>query len=164
MTESATAAVHNQSSTQDHDEARSLPLGLALAQLLDAAPDAMAIVDDGGRVIRTNRQLDQLFGYVGEELKGEPIETLIPERFRSAHRQHRSEFLTAPTRRLMGGGLELPCQRKDGSEFSAEVSLSPARTAEGTFVIASVRDVTERKAMQARLALSERLASVGTLA
>jgi PAS domain S-box-containing protein len=164
MKESAPPDVQKESSANTHVESGLLPREPALAHLLDAAPDAMAIVDEAGRLLKTNAQLDQLFGYAAGELRGEPIETLIPERFRDGHRQHRGEFRTAPARRLMGGGLELPCRRKDGSEFSAEVSLSPASTGGEKVVIASVRDVTDRKTLQARLALSERLASVGTLA
>lgn len=124
--------------------------------LLEAAPDAIVVVDQDGRIEMINAQAEQLFGYPREELAGRPIEVLIPERLRGAHERHRAGFLATPTDRAMGSGLCLDGRRKDASTFPAEVSLSPVETGEGTLVMAAVRDVTERARTQAELAARAR--------
>jgi PAS domain S-box-containing protein len=113
-------------------------------QLLEAAPDAIVGVDDGGRIMLVNQQVERVFGYGREELLGERVELLVPERFRRAHVMHRGGFFADPGTRLMGAELELFGLRKDGTEFPAEISLSSMESGSGPLAITAIRDVTER--------------------
>jgi PAS domain S-box-containing protein len=113
--------------------------------LLESAPDAIVITSSTGRIVLVNRQLEEMFGYQRHELLDHPVETLMPERFRDAHLEHRAQYAYDPQTRNMGGGLELYGLRKDGSEFSVEVSLSPLVSDEGMLVSSAIRDVTKRK-------------------
>lgn len=114
-------------------------------RLLDAAPDAVIVVDEMGRIVLANKQTERLFGYHSHELIGERIEVLVPERFRETHHGHRNRFFSVPKVRPMGTGLDLFGRKHDGSEFPVEISLSPLPTDEGTLISASIRDITERK-------------------
>jgi len=114
-------------------------------KLLEAAPDAILEVDRQGRIVLVNRQAERLFGYTRAELLGNRIETLIPDRFRARHPDHRDTFFEHPVMRPMGTGLELYARRFDGSEFAVDVTLSPYDSEGAGRVICVVRDVTERK-------------------
>jgi PAS domain S-box-containing protein len=110
--------------------------------LLELAPDATVVVDTDGTIVFANAQVEQTFGYRSGEIVGSSVETLLPERFRSAHPKHRERFATQPKPRPMGAGLALYGRHKKGHEFPLEISLSPVMTPAGPLVVASVRDAT----------------------
>ena len=116
--------------------------------LLETAPDAMVIIDDTGMIAVANEQAEQMFGYKREQLLGNDIEMLIPERLRKGHLTHRAHYSSDPSVRPMGGGKELLGLRADGSEFPVEISLSPVKLGAHLFVSSVIRDVTERQRME----------------
>jgi PAS domain S-box-containing protein len=121
--------------------------------ILDTSPDAVVITNRDGRIMRVNAQIDHLFGYKQEEVLGEKIEILIPERFHNQHVEHRAYYNRKPHRRPMGIGLELFGQRRDGTEFSVDVTLTPIlnQNIADWDTMVTIRDSTERKRMEAEL-------------
>ncbi|HET6327670.1 MAG TPA: PAS domain S-box protein [Planctomycetaceae bacterium] len=118
--------------------------------LVEAAPDAVLMIEEDGAIVLVNSQTEKLFGYRRDELVGHSVELLVPERFRKAHPSHRKRFFAQGASRPMGSGLELFGRRKDGHEFPVEINLAPIN-AEGTpLVTAMIRDITDRKRLEAR--------------
>ncbi|HET9058499.1 MAG TPA: PAS domain S-box protein, partial [Acidimicrobiales bacterium] len=123
-----------------------------LETFLSLMPDAAVAVDASGTIVAVNARTEAFFGYSAHELHGKPIELLVPERYRHAHRRQRSGYSSDPHARPMGVGLELYARRKDGSEFPVDISLAPIGAEQEPLVVAAVRDVTERKAAESALA------------
>jgi PAS domain S-box-containing protein len=117
----------------------------------------MVILDRGGTIVLVNAQAEELFGYPRAELVGSPVEMLLPDRFRRRHVRHRLEYIAEPRTRPMGEGMDLLARRRDGSEFAAEISLSPLQTESGLLVSAAVRDVSEQLLRQLEQALVPRM-------
>lgn len=121
-------------------------------QLVLAAPDAMLIVDEHGTIVLVNEQTERLFGYRKEDLVGQSIELLIPPQLREQHIGHRQRYLKDPRHRRMGTGIELAGLRQDGSQIPVEISLAPLDTEQGTLVSAAIRDISERREVEQKLA------------
>ena len=117
---------------------------------IESAPDAMVMTDEHGVILMVNRQVETMFGYDRGDLLGRTVETLLPDRHRQIHSAHRTRYRVQPTIRVMGAGLDLWARRADGTEFPVEISLSPVADDDGTAVIASIRDITQRVAAEAQ--------------
>jgi diguanylate cyclase (GGDEF)-like protein/PAS domain S-box-containing protein len=133
-------------------------------ELFLASPEAIVVVDSGGNILEANPQTELLFGYSCRELLGSPIEILVPDRLRPVHAAHRNLYRNAPHVRPMGAGHDLYGRRKDASEFSVDIMLSPIETERGHIVMSVIRDITERKRtdeLMQKLALSDPLTGLG---
>jgi two-component system sensor kinase FixL len=137
---------------------------------VEAAPNAMIMVDGDGHIVLLNDQAETVFGYERSELLGRSIELLIPEQVRASHSGHRHDYLQAPSARAMGAGRHLYGRHKDGSEVPVEIGINPIRTAGGRYVLASIVDITQRRRMEAEaverrneLAHLSRVAMLGEL-
>ena len=128
--------------------------------VVEAAPNAMAMIDPAGKIVVVNTQAERVFGYSRAELAGQPVEMLVPERFRGHHPELRRTFFSDPRPRPMGAGRDLYGLRKDGSEFPIEIGLNPIETDEGTMVLSAIVDITARKAAAQALRESEQRYSV----
>ena len=124
---------------------------LLSASILEAIPDAVAAVNQQGVIIQVNSQTEDLFGYTRDELIGQSVEMLVPERQRAQHHLHRESFYSRPKIRRMGSGLDLYGRRRDGSEFPVEISLSPVATGNGVIVLSVIRDISDRKRIEEEL-------------
>ncbi len=122
---------------------------------VESAPNAMVLVDKAGQIALVNLQAERLFGFDRTELLGQPIELLLPERFRAHHPRFRTDFLASPHSRLGGAGRDLFGLRKDGTEVPVEIGLQQMRTEEGDFVLAVIVDITERKRSEAAIQTAE---------
>jgi PAS domain S-box-containing protein len=121
---------------------------LPFSDLVDAAPDGVIVCDHEGRIVLANAETERMFGYTREEMIGQRVDLLVPDRARSQHGRHVSSYTGAPRLRPMGIGMELTGRRKDGGEIAVEISLSPIETARGLLVTAGIRDVTERRKLE----------------
>jgi len=113
--------------------------------LLESAPDGIVVVDTKGKIAIINSQTEKLFGYTKDELLGQSIEILVPEKIKHSHVKQRDSYIASPNTRPMGAGRLLTGRRKDGSEFPVEISLSPLETEQGTLITSIVRDITDRR-------------------
>src|SRR5512138_2351674 len=119
--------------------------------VVESAPNGLLMTDEKGTIVLANSQIEKLFGYAKKELLGQSLEILVPERFRSRHQAHRQRFSAAPRARPIHGRPELFGLRKDGSEFSVEIGLNPIEMRGGIHVLASILDITERKAADEKM-------------
>ncbi|MFI5057940.1 MAG: sigma 54-interacting transcriptional regulator [Candidatus Acidiferrales bacterium] len=142
------------------EELQSRETGLKEAEekfrgVVEAAPDAIVLANRDGRIVMTNPEVGRMFGYAQQELIGQPVEILVPDRFRRGHIDHRSAYLKRPVARSMGKGLELTAVRKDGSEFPVDIMLGPIERPQGPIVLAVIRDLSQRKKDDEALRRSE---------
>ena len=122
-------------------------------RIVEAAPNAMLMVDRAGQILLVNSETEKLFGYVQEALVGQSVDILVPQRFRGRHPEHRATFFDRPMARAMGAGRDLYGVRKDGTEVPVEIGLTPIQTEEGTFALSTIIDITERRRMENRIRL-----------
>ncbi len=126
-----------------------------LRLLVEGSPNAMVMVNDAGAITLVNSQTEKIFGYTRDELLGQSLEMLAPERYRLEHPTLRAGFLQAPTARPMGAGRELFAVRKDGTEVAVEIGLSPLHIGERTFVLATITDISQRRQAEEALRLAQ---------
>jgi len=131
-----------------------------MQKVAEESPDAILVVDVDGRLVWVNRQAEQLFDYPQAQLPGQPVELLLPDRAREAHRTKRTTYTTNPRTRRMGVGLDLKARRRDGNTFPVEISLTPLSVDTGPMVIAMVRDLSERRTLADEQAALRRVATL----
>ena len=148
-------ATHARPGAQRPEPSSSQAAGEQYRDIIELAPDALLAVDSDGRIRLVNQQTERMFGYAREELLGQPIEALIPERSRAGHRRLRAGYMAEPHTRPMGMDLPLFGRRRDGSEFPVEIGLSPLGAGSEFAVVAIVRDITERRRIEAERAAAE---------
>jgi PAS domain S-box-containing protein len=158
----ASRTVRDITERREAQEALRQSEAMALA-FIDSAGEGILIIDEIGRIVVANGQIESMFGYAQRELLGQPMEMLLPERLRERHVGHRSRYVAEPRVRPMGSGLDLAGRRRDGSEFPVEISLSYVRTPRGVRVMAFITDITERLLLERAARESEKLAALGTL-
>jgi PAS domain S-box-containing protein len=124
--------------------------------VVEAAPNAMVMINQAGAIVMVNVQAERVFGYPRDELLGQPVEMLVPQRFRGHHPGLRQAFFAEPRARPMGAGRELYGLRKNGSEFPVEIGLNPIETEEGMMVLSAIVDITERRTAEVALKESQR--------
>ena len=120
-----------------------------ISLILEASPNAVVLANEESQVVLVNARTENIFGYRRNELIGQKIDILVPERFRTSYQAYRSQFLAAPIATAMGSGRELFVRRKDGSEFPVEIGISPIRSNEGNLVLAVIMDISARKRAEA---------------
>jgi PAS domain S-box-containing protein len=148
-------AIHARPGAQRPERSSAHAAGEQYRDIIELAPDALLAVDSDGRIALVNQQTERMFGYAREELLGQPIEALIPERSRSAHRHLRAGYMAEPHTRPMGMDLPLFGRRRDGSEFPVEIGLSPLHAGAEFAIVAIVRDITERRLIEAERTAAE---------
>ena len=138
--------------------------------VLQSATEGILVIDASGRITLVNAAGERMFGYDPDELLGQPLEVLLPNRIHDTHRDHRARYFAGPRVRPMGSGLDLAGRRKDGTEFPVEISLSYVQSSERMSAMALITDITERKRVEAQLQRqretlyqTEKLAALGTL-
>ncbi len=124
---------------------------------VEAAPNGMVVADEEGKIVLVNSEVERLFGYSRKEIVGEPIELLVPQQLRDPHVRYRQRFNSDPVRGGMKDRVDLYGQRKDGSEFPAEISVNPIKTSQGLWSLTAIVDLTERTRMEAALAAQRHL-------
>jgi PAS domain S-box-containing protein len=138
---------------------------------VESSPNGMLMLDQSGKILLVNREIERIFGYAREELLGNGVETLVPPRFRTRHPDDRAAFFANPKARIMGAGRELFGLHKSGGEVPVEIGINPIETDEGLFVLASVTDISARKRaeedrrkLEEQLRQAQKMEAVGTLA
>jgi PAS domain S-box-containing protein len=122
--------------------------------LLESAPDGIVVVDTKGNIVIVNSQTEKMFGYPRNELLGKKVEVLVPQKYKHSHVGQRDQYISKPRTRPMGAGQALTGQKKDGTEFPVEISLSPLETEQGTLIMSIIRDITDRREAEEKLKAS----------
>jgi PAS domain S-box-containing protein len=135
-----------------------------LKLVVDLSPAGMLVVDGRGTILLVNREIERQFGYSRDELVGQSVERLIPERLRGAHPTHRSRYVSGAETRPMGAGRDLHGRRKDGTDIPLEIGLNPIQTAGGILVLCMVVDITTRRMAETQLRQAQKMEAMGTLA